>query len=137
MGAAVFSQIEHPADMAVGDPTGGLQLVPEPLNDLLVYRYLGLDEFEGDLLMDLGIFSTVDLAHPPPAELLDDLVAAGEKNPPGKIFDRRFHGLGECGLGISYRRQRGPALTTEFLGISIIQMTLRTFHWFAPLTSQE
>ena len=57
------------------DLSGDFKLVLETLDGGLVGGDLGLDNFEGDFFADLRVEGPVDLAHPPAAELFDDLVA--------------------------------------------------------------
>ena len=82
MGPFGLAEVEHPADVLVPDLPGEPELVPEPLDRLLVRGDLGFDELEGDLFFDLGVEDLVDPAHPALAEFLDDLVAAGEGETP-------------------------------------------------------
>ena len=64
---------------SVGDLPGELELVVEALDRLPVRGDLGLDELERDLLVELLVDDLVDPAHAAVAQLLDDLVAAGEE----------------------------------------------------------
>ncbi len=67
MPAFGLSQVEHPADMAVGDFTGQPELIPEALDRLLVLGDLRLDELESDLIFDLGVKNFVNLPPPLPS----------------------------------------------------------------------
>ena len=80
----------------------------------LVESDLGLDELEGDDFFDLLVEDLVDLAHPAPAQLLDDLVTAGEDGPPREIIERGRDRL--CIGEKAFRevgRKRGRALAAK------------------------
>ncbi len=78
-----FSEVEHAADVAVGDHPGGLQLIVEALDRFFVRSDLGFDELEGDFLFDLLVLDPVDLAHTAFSQLLDDFVTPGKSGPAG------------------------------------------------------
>ena len=90
VGALGLADVEHPADIPVPDLPGQLELVRETLDRLSVRGDFGLDELEGDLLLDLGVEDFIDPAHPAFAQLFDDLVAAGEGRAGGEFFDTEF-----------------------------------------------
>ena len=100
----LFVEIVHAADVLMPDLAGDLELVAEALGRPLVGGDLGLDELEGDFLVELGVVGPVDLAHPPGAELLDDLVATGEQRPTSKLVSRRLEGFGEGTLARPLRK---------------------------------
>ena len=93
MDAPVLGQVVHPADVLVDDPAGDLQLVAEALERPPVGGDLGADQLEGDLVLDQLVDRPVNLAHPAPAQLLDDQVPAGEDRAGGesrsRLIDRR------------------------------------------------
>ena len=88
-----LAQVEHPADVAVADLPGELELVREALDGLLVQGDLGPQELEGDLLLDIRVEDLIDPAHAAVAQLLDDLVAAGEGGACGQLMDGRLKGF--------------------------------------------
>jgi hypothetical protein len=71
-------KVVDPADVFVTDLPSDLDLVVEALNGPFVSPELGADELERDLLVELCIVNSVDLAHAAGPELLDDFIAAGE-----------------------------------------------------------
>ncbi len=120
-----FSQVIHPADVPVGDLPRHLELVAEPVDDLPVLGDLGVDELERDLLVDLLVLDPEDASHSPAAELLDDLVAAGEQLPPLEERRRGHHGHGLRVLRRSLEPELRPALAAEEGVGGIIEMTER------------
>ena len=82
------ADVEHAADILVDDRAGRLELVAETLDRLGVGGHFGPEELQGDLLVELGVVDLVDPAHAAAAELLDDLVAAGEDRPGRKLPER-------------------------------------------------
>ena len=85
MEVILLAQVVHPADVPVGDLPGDLELVLETLDGLVVDADLRPDELQGQDLADLAVVGLEDLAHPPLAERLDDLVAAGEEVAAGDL----------------------------------------------------
>ena len=122
----------------MGDPAGEFELVPKTLQSASVGGDLWLEDLEGDLFVDLLVEDPVDLAHPPFAQLFDDLEPAGKGAASGEIQGGGLEGFGEDdGFGFvrGGGRRRGnarPALGAE-LGVGgIIQMAFRTFHAHLP-----
>ena len=76
---AVLVELVHPADVLVGDPAGQLDLVPEPIDRLLVEGDIRMKDLEGDLLADFLVVGPVDDAHAAGAQLLDELEPPGEQ----------------------------------------------------------
>ena len=76
---AVLVELVHPADVFVSDPSGQLDLVPEPVDGLLVEGDIRVKDFEGDLFANFLIVGAIDDAHAAGAELLDQFEPPGEK----------------------------------------------------------
>ena len=77
----VLVELVHPADVLVGYPAGQLDLVPEPVDGLLVDGNIRMKNLKGDLLADFLIVGAVDDAHPAGAQFLDELEPPGEQLP--------------------------------------------------------
>ena len=120
MGPFRFADIEHLADIPVADPAGQTDLVAEPLDRLFIGGDLRLDELQGNFLFDLGIEDLVDPAHPAFAQLLDHLVAAGEGGARGEFADRCLKGFRHDRRMVLGRREPGPAISAELLGLGIL-----------------
>ena len=103
------------------------ELVPEALDRLGVGGDLGLEELEGDLLPDLGVEDLVDAAHAALAQLLDDLVAAGEGRPGRQLADGRAQGFGR-GRRAAFGAERGGAPAAETRAGRIVETATRTLH---------
>ena len=126
---SLLADVEHAADVAVGDLAGELDLVPETLDRLRVRCDLGLEELEGDLFLDPGVVDLVDAAHPALAQLLDDLVAAGEGRAPGQLgVGRRLDGPGVVGPRVGRAQQRTPALPAIAGVIGVVVVAIRATH---------
>src|SRR5512143_2189669 len=110
-------QVEHPADVPVTDPAGQLQLVREALDGLTVQGDLGPQQFEGDLLLDVGVEDLVDPTHAAVAEFLDDLVAAGEGRSGGQLMGRRLESLSNYGRMLLRRRELRAAPPAKALRV--------------------
>jgi hypothetical protein len=80
--------------MAVGDPPGQLQLVPEALDDPLARGDLGVQNLEGYELLDFGIEGLVNSPHAALSQFLHDLVAPGEGGPDRQLRLGRHEGGG-------------------------------------------
>ena len=82
----------------MGDIPGRLELIPETFDRLLVCGDFMLYELKGDFRIDFVIEDLVDLSHPPFAELLDDLVAAGKYRARGEFLLGWFESFCKRGL---------------------------------------
>ena len=72
---------------------------------VLVDGDLRPDELQGDFLVELLVEGPVDPAHAAVAQLLDDLVAAGEKAPCRELLARRLQRFGDPGGSLVRRRE--------------------------------
>jgi hypothetical protein len=93
MGPFRFADIEHLADVAVADSAGQADFITEPLKRFFIGGNLRLDELKGDLFFDLGIEDLINPAHPPFAQLFDDLIPAREGGTRGQFVDRCLKSL--------------------------------------------
>ena len=85
----------------------------------------GFQEFDGDLLFDLRVKGFVDPAHAAVAQLLDDLVAAGEGGARVEFVDGSLKGFRHDWRMVLGRSERRAAPPAEALGIRIVGMTSR------------
>ncbi len=108
-----FAQVVEPADVAVGDLAGVLELVLEALDGRGVEPDLGLDDLEGHDLLQLLVEGLIDRAHAAFAQLLDDLVAAGEQGAPDQVVEGGDQGLAFRRGGGREGRQRSGALAAK------------------------
>jgi hypothetical protein len=102
VGLALAAEVVHPADVPVRDRSGQPQLAAEAFDRPFVGRDLGVEQLEGQLFADLGVVDLVDAAHAALAQVLDDLVAAGEGLAGGKLArerGRHDRGRGLAGAG--------------------------------------
>jgi hypothetical protein len=83
-----LSQVVHAADIFVGNMPGKAEFVAETIDSMLVARYFGAEDFQGDFLVDFCIQHAVKAAHASPAEFFDDLVPFGKNGPPAQFSDR-------------------------------------------------
>ncbi len=77
-GLFVHADVEDPADGGVRHPAGELDLLPEPLEEVLVVAAVGTQRLERDGLVDQVVMRPVDLAHAAPAEQGLDPVAIAD-----------------------------------------------------------
>ena len=101
---AVLAEVEHAADVAVGDAAGRRELVAEALERAPVGLEPGPEDLDGDLLAGPGVEGLEDVAHAALAEVLDDLVAAGEQGPGRELLDGARQGLGQGDAGVGRAR---------------------------------
>ena len=94
-GLSLLVEVVHPADVLVPDLAGRLDLVPEALDHPPLGRDLGLDELEGDFLVEFRVVGPIDTAHAARAQLLDDFVPAGKQSPSANGFLWCFKGPGD------------------------------------------
>ena len=124
----LFSEVEHAADVAVGDHPGGLQLVAEAFDRFFIRSDLGLDELEGDFLLDLLILDPVDLTHSALSQLLDDLVTPGKSRSAGQFFCGSFQSLGGRSRAFFRGRKLCAAFAAETAVSRVVGMAFGTFH---------
>jgi hypothetical protein len=112
----------------VRDLAGDLQLILEALNGLFVEADLGLDQFQGDDLVDLLVIDSIDFAHAAPAQLFDHFIAAGKEHTPRKVLKRGQHGFCGSDRRLSVLGKRGRALMTEPAVFSVLSLAGWAFH---------
>ena len=128
-----LAEIVHPADVAVGDLPGQLDLVAEALDDVRVRGDLGFQQLEGDDLADLGVIGLVDGPHAALPDLLDDLEAAGERGAAREAFGRCLVGHGSDGHRLARAGKFPAAAAAETGPLGILVIAMRAFHRDIPI----
>jgi hypothetical protein len=117
----------HAADMAVGNGAGQTKLAPETLDRFFVRGDIRVEQLEGQLLPDLGIKNLVDAAHAALAQLLDDLIAAGERRTGGQLTHGYPHGFGG-GWRAAFGAERSGAPAAETRARGIVKIAPGALH---------
>jgi hypothetical protein len=133
-GQPFLAEVVHPADVAVSDLAGQLDLVAEALDDLEVRGDLRLEELEGHDLADLVVVGLIDGPHAALTDLLDDLEAAGEGRAPFQALGRGLEG------GRARRRRQRLAGAGELAAavaavagpLGVLVQAARAFHGRPP-----
>ncbi len=135
MEALVLAQVVHPADVAVGDPVGQLDLVDEALERPRVLGDVGTDELDGHFLVRLRVEGTIDAAHAAPSQELDDLIALPEdrtgREMPGGGFDGpgdregQRHGAAAAAVGVAAAGGAGGVRSRTAQGRGAVVAELR------------
>ena len=135
VGPVLLAQVEDPTDVAVGDLARQLDLVAEARQKALVGGPLRGDHLERHLLADLAVEDLVDDAHPPLAELADQLVAA-EEDLAGRLDGLRLRHVGSAQRLLARLADRhvwrvaSPAAGTQHLVLP--QPDNPFVHWLVP-----
>lgn len=123
-----LAEFMRSADVLVADLAGGLDLVPEALDDTLICPDLGPEELESDLLVKLLVEDPLDASHPAGPELLDDLVAAGEQGLPGELIAGCLKGARDGDLRLIGGRKGSGALPAELGTRDVNHLALGALH---------
>jgi hypothetical protein len=127
-----FTDFMDDADVRMGQRRSRLCLDEKALFELGRIHDVRRQELQGHGPLELEVLGLVDDPHPALADLLEDLVLAGDKRSGLQDVERGFQGLGD-GSALSActcpRPERSGAVAAEFRVIPVFSVAARAFHW--------
>src|SRR5947209_566427 len=75
----VIPEVEYPAHIGVGYLARQLDFAPQAVNDGRANRCMLADDFKSDLLIELKVFSFIDLAHATAPKMCSDAITASQR----------------------------------------------------------